>query len=516
METSQHNVDTVNYTRLFWITLAVTAIIKLILSGIIPVTGDEAYYAIWGEFPALGYYDHTPFIGWMLYPFLKLGHNAILLRLPTIILTTLIGLVIYRFLKPLDNTRAALTAIIFLISPLSLCAVLITTDTPVILFSFLSGICLLQAIRTEDHYGWYALSGLCLGLAFFSKYFAVLLALAYLFYFLQLSTSSRRYKILFILLLGVLPFGLAHLYWNYTHAWANILFNVYNRNVTDHFSIGTFLAYLASLFYIVTPLLFYYLFIKYKHTLFASRIATSYKALNCIIVIPLLFFLFLSTYKQIGLHWPLSFIPFVYIWAAIYLSLNELRKMLYFMLVFTGLHVLLILTLIIMPIQSWQKLPISDKTYTKVVYFFKHKAIRDQLNAYNNDYVFTSLNYVQADMMFYDSGLYAPTFGIGSVHGRQDDLMTDFREYANKNFLIFYTRKPRVAEYQPYFAQSQVYAFDYEGVTFYYVLGVDFNYAAYHDTVLRYINNTYWQIPSYLPHKPSFFCEKYFANEGCH
>jgi hypothetical protein len=511
-------LTTENASKCVLRTLMITFIIKIVLCLAIPVTGDEAYYAIWGIFPSWGGYDHTPFIGWLLYPFLQLSKNPIILRLPMVITSTVIGGIIYLFLRSNNKEKAALTSIIFLVSPLSVCAVLITTDTPVILFSFLSGICVLQAVRKDDHLGWFTLGGIFLGIAFFSKYFAVLLALSYGVYFLFIAPSRRRLMGLLIIFLCVLPFGIENLYWNYTHAWANILFNVYNRNVQDHFGIGTVITYLLTLFYIFTPPLFYYYAAAFlasgrEHEAAASQ--PYLKALHYFILIPLLFFLLLSARKEIGLHWPLAFIAFVYLWAGMCLNTAALRKTLKFILWFTGAHLIVIFTIVCMPMSIIQKLPVSEKFYTKLVYFFKHKQIRDSLRRYDKDYVFTSLNYVQADMMFYDSGEYAPTFGKGDVHGRQDDLMTDFKKYAHKNFLIFYSRRPRPEEYAPYFATTDVNSFEEDGTIFYYVLGQDFNYPAYRETVLRYINDTYWQIPTWLPHKPSFFCEKYFQANGC-
>jgi len=501
------------YVKAFWWTLLLAALIKVALCFAIPVTGDEAYYAIWGEFPALGYYDHTPFIGWLLWPFVKLSLNPLVLRLPTIIMTSLIGWGIFAFLKNYEVRKAALAAIIFLVSPLSLLGVIITTDTPVILFSFLSGLCFLQALKKNDHAGWFVGAGVFLGLAFFSKYFAVLLALAYALFLLIAAPKPRRVMGLLIMFLCTLPFGLENIYWNYHHAWANILFNVYNRNVGDHAGWHTVLTYLLTLFYIVTPPLFYYLGKKLKG--FKETKPVERYALHFLIATPLLFFLVLSVTKEIGLHWPLSFITFIYLWAGLSLDLAELGRTLKFMLWFSAVHLLLIAVAVFMPMQAWQKLPISPKTYVKLVYLFEHAPIREHLNQYNKDYVFTSLNYVQADMMYYDSGLYAPTFGVGSVHGRQDDFITDFRHYAHRNFLIFYTRPPRPEEYQPYFSSWSVKQFSYDDAKFYYVLGKDFNYPAYRDRVLKEINDTYWQVPGWLPHRPSFFCRKYFP-EDCH
>jgi 4-amino-4-deoxy-L-arabinose transferase-like glycosyltransferase len=379
-----------NASRYVLLALLITFIIKLALCQIIPVTGDEAYYAIWGIFPAWGGYDHTPLIGWLLYPFLKISHQQIILRLPIVLTTTLIGWLLYIFLRAKDNVSAAWVSILFLISPLSLCAVIVTTDTPVILFSFLSGVCVLKALEKEDHLGWFALGGLCLGLAFFSKYFAVLLALGYFVYLVLIAPTKKRILGLFVMFLCVLPFGLENIWWNYNHAWANILFNVYNRNTEEHFGLINLLAYIITLAYIMTPVLFYYL-IKHKNNLFKKT------ALNYFILVPVIFFFVLSFWKSIGLHWPLSFMTFIYLWAGIYLSQAELKRAYKFLLYFTGTHLILILAVVLAPMNTMYKLPLKSKMYPKIVYFFKHKQIRDSLNQYDKDYIFTSLDYVQAD-----------------------------------------------------------------------------------------------------------------------
>ena len=487
--------------------LVLTGIIKLILAQCIPVTGDEAYYAIWGVFPSWGGYDHTPFIGWLLYPFLKISRQQMMLRLPMILMTSLIGWFIYVYLKN-NPVKAALASLAFLVSPLSLCGILITTDGPVILFSFLSGLCVLQALKKQDHLGWYALGGLFLGLGFFSKYFAVLLALSYCVYLLCVAPTRKRVLGLGIIFLCVLPFGLENIYWNYTHAWANILFNVYNRNTQDYFRVSTVLLYILTLFYIMTPPLFYYA-IKHKNSLFKKYF------INYLILVPLLFFLLLSTWKTIGLHWPLSFITFVYIWAGLYLSEHELKKSLTFLLGFTAVHVVLITAILVMPLKTIHELPgikSNPKLYTKLVFFFDHKNIIDNITQHYSlkKYSYTSLDYVQADMLFYDTGYYAPTFGTGDVHGREDDLITNFKHYAHKNFIIFYSRPPRPSEYKPYFSKTVLKVLPYKNTQFYYIIGTNFNYIQYRNTVLRYINNTYWQIPPYLPHAESFFKKKYF------
>ena len=40
--------------------------IKLIMAHVLPITGDEAYFILWGKHPDYGFYDHPPMVGWWL------------------------------------------------------------------------------------------------------------------------------------------------------------------------------------------------------------------------------------------------------------------------------------------------------------------------------------------------------------------------------------------------------------------------------------------------------------------
>ena len=66
-----------------------------------------------------------------------------------------------------------------LLSPLSVWNVLITTDTPLALFAFASMALFARATQT-GRAAMYLAAGACFGLAFLSKYFAVLLGLSFL------------------------------------------------------------------------------------------------------------------------------------------------------------------------------------------------------------------------------------------------------------------------------------------------------------------------------------------------
>ena len=47
-------------------TLVATLAFRAWLSVVVPFTGDEAYFLVWGQQPDIGYYDHPPMVGWLL------------------------------------------------------------------------------------------------------------------------------------------------------------------------------------------------------------------------------------------------------------------------------------------------------------------------------------------------------------------------------------------------------------------------------------------------------------------
>lgn len=488
------------------ITLFCVIAVKFLLASFIPITADEAYYAIWGAFLSGGGYDHPPMIGFFLYPFLQFGHHTLTLRLPAIFTSLIVGVVTYLFLKKDDPERAAITSILVMIAPISLFNIIITTDTPLFIFSFLSVMCVLQAIRKNDAWIWFALSGLFLGLAFFSKYFACLLGLAYAVYFLVIAPSRARVIGLGLIVLFTLPFALQNVYWNYQHDWSNILFNIYNRNNDMGFSLKTLFGYLLILLYLITPPLVLAVSNYPKQKL-------KLQPLFYFFFIPLLIFFILSSFKPIGLHWPLAFIPLIYVWAGMYLTTEKLKKLLKFTVYWSGVQLILIDSLLLIPIKSIQDQHFLGLNYNKIVYFFHHKTINNLLQArFSQHYVYASPNYADACLFFFDTNHYTPVFLKGSFHGREDDLITNFQDFKNKNFLIF-SRTPLVYnDYKPYFQKVTLHTFQYQQATFYYLIGTRFNYPIYRQKILRAINDTYWIDPPYLPHAPSFFYLKYFKN----
>ena len=496
-------------TRLVYAGVLALVIFRLWLSAALPMTGDEAYFVLWGEHPAGGYYDHPPMVGWWLAGLLAMSRAEWVLRLPALLLPLALAGAGWQLVRPYGAARANSAALLVLLQPANVWNVLITTDIPVILFSMLSVLAYVSALRSSEArraLAWHAAAGALLGLAFLGKYFAALLGIAYLAHVLCVRRDAGRWVGFALLLVAALPAPLYNLWWNSGHCWVNILFNFINRNHDTGLSWQNPLLYLAALLYLATPWLFLELWRQRRTVGAAVRSDASAGAVLWLMLLPLALFALMSLWRQIGLHWLASFIPLLAVLAAMTLSEATLAKLVRWSAVLALAHVLAITLIAALPLQIWKQ----SKLYDGIVLTVRADELVAQLQPYAADYLFAIEGYSPAATLAYSAQRPFAVFGEGSFHARQDDFTTDWRAQDGKNVLILRRSAPRSDEYAPYFDRLELREFAVEGVRFYLVLGQGFKYAAYHDKVLARIRDRFYGIPAWLPQRGCDFCERYF------
>jgi 4-amino-4-deoxy-L-arabinose transferase-like glycosyltransferase len=472
------------------IALAATLAFRFWLAVAVPMTGDEAYFVLWGRHPALGYYDHPPMVGWLLAPLVRLSEAAWVLRLPALLLPVLVALLVRHALVAWfgrDAATADLAAIAVLLVPLNVLGVLVTTDTPLALFSVASMI----AFARQR----FLLAGALLGLAFLSKYFAVLLGIAYLVW----AVAARRPAAFGLTFLGALPFGLVNLYWNWQACWCNVMFNAINRHGDAGLSWTTPALYVASLAYLAGPLLWF----AWKGR--ARLRASGHGALLAAWLVPLLIFALISPVRRIGLHWLLSFVPAMILTVALAL---ERRALLVTVRWFAGIAVLqavALSVLIALPIETWQ----GRRFYQNAVLLVDTRAVLRALEAALPAATPAYESYSMAAVMSYHAGRTVPVFGAGSTYARQDDILTDWRAYQGRDLVILRREEADLARYRPYFRDVEARRLEVRGAAFHAVLGRGFDYAAYREGVLKPVRERWYRIPSWLPVGGCYFFERY-------
>ena len=484
-------------------------LLRLWISVTFPVTGDEAFFYWWGVYPAWGYSDHPPMVGWLIALMrATLGDSLWSIRLPIVLLPLALGGALWWALKGVDRVRAAWAVLFFWLAPLNWLNVLITTDTPLIFWSVLSVAALMRAERRPQldraACGLYALSGLFLGCAFLSKYFSVVLGFSYLIYFVLY--RRERFAGFALLVLCALPGPAINIAYNMSHGWSNIMFNVYNRNEGAVFEWRKPLTYIGMMAYLITPAALWMAF-RYRQALVNA--ARSQRLLACLVVVPLLFFTLLSAKKVIGLHWVLSFYPFGFAFLAFALPADRLKACAKGLAVFAGLHVLVVAGLYMTSLDTWK----TTKLYPQIIRSYKTAEMLQQVSA--PGVVLMGEAYTPASIFGFERREYMPVFGVGKFHARQDDMLVDFSLYQGKTVRVIVTGKPRLEEFAPYFESVRVLSFEQDGVPFYAVEGTGFNYQAYREGVLGTIFKRYFNIPSWLPMTGCPFCVRYCGQVRC-
>jgi len=490
-------------------TAALILAFKLWLSAVFPFTGDEAYFVYWGEFPDWGFYDHPPMIGWWLALLLKSSRAVWVLRLPVTLLSFVLAAGIYAALRDSDETRARLAAFAFLLLPANVWGVFITTDTPLILFCFASAFAFWRGLERRSA-GWQALAGAFLGLAFLSKYFAVLLGLAFVAHVVLSPRGDRDWRGLALVVLCSLPFAAINLWWNYEHCWANLMFNLYNRHGGAGWSWKTPLLYAASVLYVLCPVALSQL-ARERSAVSAALGEPGTRFFFVACAVPFGFFAALSAVKVIGLHWMLAFVPFFFIAAGRLLSAAQLRGSVVYLAAFSALHAAAILGVSTLPLETWK----ASRFYDGIVYHVRIQDILKQLKPYEGEYEFAADGYSPAVAASFYAGKYFFVFGAASSHARHDDILTDFRRLEGKNILVLRKDPPPDGDYRPYFRSVEYRSFELSGATFHLVLGRGFDFAAYRDGVLGPVRERYYAIPRYLPQGRCYFCKRYFGSPTC-
>ena len=497
--------------RFFRRSLALTAGIKLLLALLIPLTGDEAYFIQWGRELAGSYYDHGPMTGWWIWLTLLTGDHVFAVRLPAVVASLFTGWLIWRLLRSHDRASAAWAAAIYLWSPAALLSVFMTTDTPLLVFSVLAvaaGVRADRSNRVPD----YLLTGALLGLAFLSKYFAVLLGVAFAAWWWLLAERRRPLAVLWVFL-GVLPFAAQHVYWNYHHSWTNVMFNVLTRQEGDRSAWYNPLVLVVVALWLIGPPAVV-AFRALKRSTSEARVE-AWRRLRrspwgialAAFVVPHLVFLLVSLDTPVGVHWLLSFQPFFFVAIAVFVPIDSLQAVRRASVIFGGAHVTLVAVALLLPLS----LISSHRSYSSVVLGLHPDEVLEALEAYRPHYRLATPSYAKSALLEFHANEPVIVLGPGSFHGRQDDLRTDFRQLDGADILVLTKPGQAMETERRWFSESEVVDLPVRDTTFTVLLGRNFRYDVYREAVLRPVADHYYRMPAWLARWSSgcFFRERY-------
>ncbi|HEU5282465.1 MAG TPA: glycosyltransferase family 39 protein [Burkholderiales bacterium] len=522
--------------RWFWTVLAVVLAFRLWFAWWLPFTGDEAYFLTWARAPDLGFYDHPPMIGWMLAGLLEVSQSALWLRLPSVLLPALIAVGMVALIRALagsnmDSERIAYAgALAWMLVPAQVVNVLVTTDTPLIAFSALAMGAFAVAVR-RDSTAAYVAAGAALGLAFLSKYFALLVGLAFAVFALASSlardpTAPRIWRGVAVTVLALAPFALVNLAWNYGHCWTNVLFNVYNRHDEARLRWWRPFEFAALVVYVSSPILLWQL--ARDHAALRSLGAVrEWRLLATLALAPLAVFAAIAPFRDVGLHWLFSFMAPLFAAGALALGADRLLTSVKYLATLSAAHVALALTVAAVPIETFQWLP----QYNSMVQTAKADELLAALKAYEGKYLLAANSFSRAARLSYAAARanfvtqpqapeawrrhYVFVLGSTSHHGRQDDIFTDARTLEGRDVLVVQKQPADLQQYRRWFRAVALRDIEIGGTTFHLVLGHDFDFAAYRESLLAQVRDRYYRVPRILDRGHCYFCQRYFGTRTC-
>ena len=260
-----------NNTAISWILgFQLFRFILLPFMGLMP---QDAYYYLYGQNLSLSYFDHPGMIGYLLRIFTEIfGQSIYVVKLADFTITSLTIIYFYKLSSLFLSKHRTNRSIVLLVSTLfiSILSFNSTPDVPLLLFWTLSILFLHRAIFEDKKWYW-ILAGIAMGMAFNSKYTALLLQIGILG-FVIFSTKYRKLLIspwLWLSLLISIAITFPVWLWNYQNEFASFAFQSSERTS----SIGKFeikplllLGAIGHQLFLLLPILFsVFVVFSFKH-----------------------------------------------------------------------------------------------------------------------------------------------------------------------------------------------------------------------------------------------------------
>lgn len=221
-------------------------LLQLLQGGLTELFDDEAYYWVYAQFPAWGYFDHPPMIAMLIKAGYAMFQHEFGVRFLSILLNT--GALMLIESLTFKKNAPLFYAICFSLAIAQLGGMLAVPDTPLMFFVALFFIVYRRFDGNASIIN-ALLLGLSIALMLYTKYHAVLIVLFTAMSNIRLFKQSRAWLALLFAALLFAP----HVYWQYQHDFPSVRFHLFERNA-DTYRLGFTLSFLLGQLLITGPL----------------------------------------------------------------------------------------------------------------------------------------------------------------------------------------------------------------------------------------------------------------------
>ena len=300
-------------TRSLFLLCLITFFLRALISALLPLGNDEAYYIMYGRFPDYNYYDHPLMIGWAIKfsTFNFTFQHPFFYRLPATLLSIPTTIFIYRIARLISSPKAGwIAACIFSCSFYgSVIAGIFAMPDSIMVFFWSLSLLIATHIFIADKYNSYVKNELLLwfslvvGLAMLAKIHAAFLWISVIvFAIFQQRDLFKKWEFwvgMVITSLSIMPI----LLWNYQNEWVHFSFYASRVGVQKNIHVDQFLKeFLGEIAYQGPIVFFIILFFGFfRMNKFGKRKAKIF--LMCM-AFPLIFFIWtLSIFRETLPHW---------------------------------------------------------------------------------------------------------------------------------------------------------------------------------------------------------------------
>lgn len=314
-----HRLKAIPYLPLI-VALTALRVLTATRAGLVP---DEAYYWLWAQHPAFGYYDHPPMVAWWIGASTAVfGDSALAVRLPFVLSFLALSWLIHDTARALFGHAVARRSLLWANACilLSVGTVVATPDPPSVLM-WAGGLWAMARLIASGKGWWWLVFGLFAGLGIEAKYTNLFLGLGILSWFL-LEKRSWRWLATPWPYLGALVAAACmapNLVWNASHGYVTLA-KQFGRLDASELTVKYLIEFLISQPFLLNPLTFMFVVLStwaWAKTRIKTPSADSRLTLLIALPLPLLAYMLLHVFHdRIQGNWPAPVFPGLIILAA--------------------------------------------------------------------------------------------------------------------------------------------------------------------------------------------------------
>lgn len=253
------------YKKALWVLIGVSTLVRLLLAATFELGNDEVYYRLFALYPGWSHFDHPPMVGWVIW-LSSLGMqltSELAFRFSAICFGAINTWLIFRIGGTIKNERTGWIAALLYVASLYafiICGTFIMPDAPQSFFWLLAIWAFVHVFDesrpSAGRNAWFLLAGLAVGLAFLSKYTALVLWAGAMIYIILYARCWLKRPALWAALALTLLCMLPVLCWNLQNEFISFTYHYGRVNDFMRFRADYLGAELAGEFLYNNPLNF--------------------------------------------------------------------------------------------------------------------------------------------------------------------------------------------------------------------------------------------------------------------